>query len=219
MVKRFLLVLLMVPALAMATGTKTPTIPPAVQHNDQDQSQYQDQSQGQSQDVTVDVSSAATASLANASDQANSQTTTFTAAPSIVLVPNNNTENCLRVIGLSFANTSGGGGLGIPYRSAKCDFEQAGDDAFAQGNMRLGWFWKCHNSNLYKQFSRKGAKRGQKIEACSQAMWQMIEPKEPTPTQKTEIEVDFSGLPLNQCCTGCDHPEVHDRIFEKCQQK
>ena len=216
-------ILIILPAMAAATGSKTPTSPPAVLTNEQGQAQNQsqDQSQAQSQDVAVDVAttSAATASLANASDQANSQTTTFTSAPSIVLVPNNNTENCLRVIGLSFANTSGGGGLGIPYRSAKCDFEQAGDDAFAQGNMRLGWFWKCHNSNLYKQFSRKGAKRGQKIEACSQAMWQMIEPKEPTPTQKTEIEVDFSGLPLNQCCTGCDHPEEHERIFEKCQQK
>ena len=211
-------VLTLLSTVTMATDKNPPKVTPT-QMQDQGQHQGQEQGQTQANSLTNDIDASSVASLNNASDQANSQSTTFTSSPNIVLVPNNNTENCLRVIGLSFANTSGGGGLGIPYRSAKCDFEQAGDDAFAQGNIRLGWYWKCHNSNLYKQFSRKGAKKGQNIEACSHAMWQMLEPKEPTPTQKTEIEVDLTGLPVNQCCTGCDHPEVHDRIFEKCQQK
>lgn len=70
----------------------------------------------------------------------------------VVLVPNNNTENCLRVWGLGWGNASGSGGIGVPVRSKKCDYEQAADDAFAAGERELGWFWKCENSNLYKSF-------------------------------------------------------------------
>ena len=225
MQKYLILLACLLPAMAVATGKKPPISHPVEQHNDQrqhqgqDQSQHQGQDQAQSQDTTVDVTSASTATVANASDQANSQSTSFTAAPNVVLVPNNNTEQCLRVIGISFANSSGGGGIGFPYRSKKCDFEAAADDAFAQGNMRLGWYWKCHNSNYYNQFKRKRAKRGQKIEACAQKMWQMLEPKKETPIPKTEIEVDITGLPVSQCCDDCDHGEEHERIFEKCQQK
>lgn len=77
-------------------------------------------------------------------------------AGDITLIPNNNTERCLRVIGLSFGNTEGGGGIGWPYRSKKCDFEGAADDAFAQGNMDLGWFYKCQNKNIASPFKVRG---------------------------------------------------------------
>lgn len=67
----------------------------------------------------------------------------------VVLVPNNNTESCLRVIGIAWGENGKSGALGWPYRSKKCDFEQAADDAFAAGERKLGWYWKCQNKNLY----------------------------------------------------------------------
>jgi hypothetical protein len=84
----------------------------------------------------------------------------------IVLVPNNNTENCLRVIGISFGNNGSAGALGWPYRSAKCDYEQAADDAFAAGEREIGWFWKCQNRNLYKKFKDKGETAEQAAQDC-----------------------------------------------------
>ena len=74
----------------------------------------------------------------------------------VVLVPNNNTEKCLRVWGIAWGGSDNSGALGIPWRSKKCDFEQAADDAFAAGERELGWFWKCENPNLYKSFRSKG---------------------------------------------------------------
>ncbi len=74
----------------------------------------------------------------------------------VVLVPNNNTEHCLRVWGISFGNGNGGGGIGVPYRSKKCDYEQAADDAFAAGERSLGWWWKCQNPSLHKRWRIKG---------------------------------------------------------------
>lgn len=88
----------------------------------------------------------------------------------VVLVPNNNTENCLRVWGISFGNGDGAGGIGIPWRSKKCDFEQAADDAFAAGERELGWFWKCQNPNLYKSFKDKGESNEQAQEDCHARM-------------------------------------------------
>jgi hypothetical protein len=74
----------------------------------------------------------------------------------VVLVPNNNTENCLRVFGVAWGKSGESGALGVPWRSKKCDYEQAADDAFAAGERETGWFWKCQNSNLYKAFKSKG---------------------------------------------------------------
>ena len=70
----------------------------------------------------------------------------------VVLVPNNNTESCLRVWGIAWGKNGESGALGIPWRSKKCDFEQAADDAFAAGERELGWFWKCQNKNLHKRW-------------------------------------------------------------------
>lgn len=81
-----------------------------------------------------------------------STTTTENNSSNIVLVPNNNTENCLRVWGLAFGRNGESAALGLPFRSKKCDYEQAADDAFAQGEREIGWFWKCENSNLSKSF-------------------------------------------------------------------
>jgi hypothetical protein len=99
----------------------------------------------------------------------------------IVLVPNNNTENCLRVWGLSFGREGTAGGIGVPTRSAACDFEQAADDAAALGNHRLAWYWRCHKKNIYKPFKQNGEQKEVAIRQCYTEMWQLLAP-EPDPT-------------------------------------
>ena len=85
---------------------------------------------------------------------------------SIVLVPNNNTESCIRVWGIAFGRDGAAGSIGIPWRSAACDFEQAADDAFAAGERDLGWFWKCKNKNLYKGFKLDGMSKDEAMHNC-----------------------------------------------------
>lgn len=201
--------MMLMPALALATYN-TPDPEPVMtqeqaqlQDQIQDQAQAQDQSQAQEQVTAVDV---ALAQEAVSSTSGNAQSVSLNAAPNVVMVPNNNTESCLRVIGLSFANTSGGGGLGIPLRSKKCDYEAAADDAFAQGQMNIGWFWKCQNKALYKKFGS--------AEECHSSMMGMMVPLEKPPVQAP------SDKPAVLCCSqNCSHPEEHERIFEKCQSK
>lgn len=84
----------------------------------------------------------------------------------VVLVPNNNTESCVRVFGLAFGKDGSSGALGVPWRSAACDFEQAADDAFAAGERELGWFWKCKNKNLYKGFRLDGMSKDEAMHQC-----------------------------------------------------
>lgn len=74
----------------------------------------------------------------------------------VVLVPNNNTESCIRVWGFAWGENGTSGALGVPWRSKACDYEQAADDAFAAGERELGWYWKCHNKTLYKPFLSRG---------------------------------------------------------------
>lgn len=141
--------LLFLSMTAGATGTK--------KHDEQEQRQDQTQHQGQSQEQESSSASqaeahalgeaAATASNDGVNTSVN--TTTTTESYHTVLVPNNNTENCLRVWGLSFSK-DGSIALGIPFRSGKCDLEGAADDAFAQGQVLLGWTFKCKNRNIYK---------------------------------------------------------------------
>lgn len=84
----------------------------------------------------------------------------------VVLVPNNNTESCIRVWGLAFGKNGESGALGVPWRSARCDYEQAADDAFAAGERELGWFWKCRNKSLYRVFRKTGMTKDQAMNAC-----------------------------------------------------
>ena len=217
------LILTLLSTVTFATDRPKPPMPVPTQTQDQGQAQGQQQGQDQGQQqsqansITNDIDASSVATLSSASDQTSSQSTTFTSAPNIVLVPNNNTENCLRVFGLSFANTSGGGGLGIPYRSRKCDLEQSADDAFAQGNLELGWFFKCQNSNTYKTFGRAKARKNQMIDACVAYAWKMLRPSQPV-NKETLIRVDVDGL-IESKGDKCEHDETHTRIFEKCQEK
>jgi len=129
-------------------------------------------------------------------------------APDIVLVPNNNTESCLRVFGIMFSNQQGGGGLGIPWRSKKCDYEQAADDAFAQGEQKLGWYWKCQNPNLYK---RHGSP-----EKCHSTMMSLLAPVRP-PAEP--VDDPLASPQVIVVCPPGGHAETHRRIFEGCVSK
>jgi hypothetical protein len=141
----------------------------------QDQQQHQGQEMQQSQ--TLNVESAAAGG--QAVNEGNEQKVEFNSnyesqAPDVVLIPNNNTEKCLRIFGLSFSTTDGGGGIGFPWRSAACDFEQAADDAFAAGERDLGWFWKCQSKNLYKPFRSKGESKESAMSDCQDRMMQGV---------------------------------------------
>jgi len=164
-------------------------------------SQTQRQGQGQRQKQTASASANQT--------QGNAQSTTFEgSAPDVILIPNNNTESCLRVFGLAFSNQSGGGGIGYPWRSAACDFQRIADDSAARGDHRLADYWRCHKKNIYKTFKRKGVSKDEAIEACYYKMWAMSEPPRPEKSEYNEPIV-----------INCDHPETHERLFEACQEK
>jgi len=110
---------------------------------------------------------------AEASNEGNelSVNSTYESGPAdLIMVPNSNSENCLRVFGFAFGNDSASGMIGFPWRSNACDFEQAADDAFAAGERELGWYWKCHNRSLYKTFKDKGEAKELAIEQCHTKM-------------------------------------------------
>ncbi len=150
---RYALLLIMVSLGANATGNKTPPQPPT--NLEQNQKAVSSASVGDITDVTT-VTTQSYADGGNAS-QGISNSFNYEGAPADpVLVPNNNTENCLRVFGFAFGNRDGSAMLGIPWRSAKCDYEQAADDAFGAGERVIGYYWKCQNPNLYRRFKKKG---------------------------------------------------------------
>lgn len=131
------------------------------QGQEQDQDQHQGQEQGQHQSNANDVSIENAAAGGSAVNEGNEQnieiSSNYEGGPAdLVLVPNNNTERCLRVFGFSFGNKDGSGMLGVPWRSDACDYEAAADDAFAAGERELGWFWKCQNKSLARRFKDKG---------------------------------------------------------------
>ena len=141
----------------------------------QDQEQSQKQFQGQEQMVSIESAAAGGQAINEGNDQSVEFNSVSEArAPDILMVPNNNTEKCLRIFGLSFSTTDGGGGIGFPWRSAACDFEQAADDAFAGGERDLGWFWKCQSKNLYKPFRSKGESKESAMSDCQNRMMQGV---------------------------------------------
>lgn len=159
--------------VAFATGDDDDRDPS--QNQAQEQDQYQKQFQGQEQMVTVESAAAGGQAINEGNDQSVQFNSVSEArAPDILLVPNNNTEKCLRVFGFSFSTQDGGGGIGFPWRSAACDFEQAADDAFAAGERDLGWFWKCQSKNLYKPFRSKGESKESAMTDCQDRMMQGV---------------------------------------------
>ncbi len=165
--------------MAFATGGDNDDDSDGNQAQGQDQRQGQEQSQGQEmqQSQTLNIESAAAGG--QAVNEGNEQNVAFNShyeasAPDVVMVPNNNTEKCLRIFGLSISTQDGAAGIGFPWRSAPCDFEQAADDAFAGGERDLGWFWKCQNKNLYKRFRSKGESEESAITDCQDRMMQGV---------------------------------------------
>lgn len=119
----------------------------------------------------------------------------------VVLVPNNNTANCMRVFGLSFGNGDGAGGLGYPHRDRACDFEQAADDAAAIGNHKIAWWWRCHKKNLMKTFKTREMSDEMAQLACWNSMMEMLSApeEEPVPTGQVVIpESEYEELMLAQ---------------------
>ena len=173
----------------------------------------QKQDQQQYQKTETVVTTTASASTQQANEQGMSLTVEGS-APDIIMVPNNNTSNCMKVYGLSFGNTSGGGGLGVPYRDKSCDFEQAADDAAANGQHTIAWYWRCHKKNLYKQFNDRAKHKEQQIQACHNTMMQMFVKEEPPPIVYEEPE---PRITVN--CNEKDHDDIHHRIFTACQEK
>lgn len=178
------IILIFVLALAMQEAEATDNRPPDNRPPDREGQPINVQAQATSE-AGSESTSAATSYSEGSTSSSSSQGGTASAtndgvtvegdrvennSSNVVLVPNNNTESCLRVFGLAFGRNGESAALGIPWRSKKCDFEQAADDAFAGGERDLGWFWKCHNKNLYQQF-RQGKKNVElEIESCHARM-------------------------------------------------
>lgn len=202
-------------------GMERPPNKPMQQRQQQDQIQVQGQDQNQHQ--TANAGAIASADATNANTQSvdlgvstsfeggdsNNTFNTEAPAPDIILIPNNNTERCLRVIGLSFSNTGGGGGIGWPYRSSKCDFEGAADDAFAQGQQSLGWYWKCQNKNLYKKHKTP--------EACHAKMLSMLVAPEKPPVAQPVAALVTPQLEVT--CSTQNHTDSHGKLLEACVSK
>lgn len=132
-----------------ANATK-PKPPETSQEQSQGQGQKQGQDQAQSQHQSTESYSE---SQADANNEGVTVSSNYESGPGTVfLSPHNNTANCQRVYGLGGGNTSGNVVFGVPFRDKTCDLEAAADDAFSQGNINLGWVFKCKQKNLRKAF-------------------------------------------------------------------
>lgn len=207
---------------------------PPVTNQEQGQSQHQGQGQAQGQKQTSKASSDAYSnSLAisdsSATNEGNSlsvNTVNESGPADLVLVPNNNTESCLRVFGLAWGNKDASGMLGIPWRSGKCDYEQAADDAFAAGERETGWFWKCQNKNLYKRFRDKGESRQKASQDCFDKMvgpitvrrqLQAAEDQLAFIENERRIERENNVIERNRIQEDCS--ESNKRVLEACVSK
>lgn len=162
---------------------------------------------------TINLSTADSISL-DAGDTSFSSNTENNSS-NVVLVPNNNTENCLRVWGISFGNSNGAGGIGIPTRSAACDFEQAADDAASVGNHDLAWFWRCHKGNIYKPFRVKGGTKQEAIGRCHNKMLAMIG----TAKKVADLESDLAHLLELREMDARQLKEQRERLQKDCNER
>lgn len=221
-----LLIALILATNANAWTPKPKPDPAAKQTQTQKQAQSQDQYQGQQQQANSKASSKSVAS-SEAVNEGNSLSVNSEAGPAdLVLVPNNNTETCLRVFGFAWGNKDASGMLGIPWRSGKCDYEQAADDAFAAGERETGWFWKCQNKNLYKRFRDEGESRDKAAEDC---LARMVGPitmqrqydalKDDYNFMMNEKKVEREQLQQTIQQTRDDCAESNERVLEACVSK
>lgn len=129
------------------------------QSQGQEQGQNQDQSQTQEQTAnSTSESNSSSESVSNATAVAeggsNSQSVHFSSprqVPPTYLQLSNNTESCVRVLGFSFANTSGSGMLGVPLpRGKACDIWKAVNEAQENGHVWLSYAFMCEIKNISK---------------------------------------------------------------------
>jgi hypothetical protein len=214
------------PAIVFATSTK----PAQQQHQNQDQDQHQSQEQtatggnatiniGTNGDGGVGQQSSSQGALSsNASNDGvtvgGDTSNVENNSSNVVLVPNNNTESCLRVFGFGWGKDGSSGGFGVPWRSKACDFEQAADDAFAGGERDLGWFWKCQNKNLYKQFKGKDESVESAIDDCHTRMLATTSTDEVVRKLEQRLNAADNQLDLMR-----RHKEVCDDSLERCTDK
>lgn len=180
----------------------------------QTQDQYQKQYQGQETMVNVENASAGGQAINEGNEQKIEFNSNYKSqAPDIFMVPNNNTEKCLRIFGLSFSTEGGGGGIGFPWRSAPCDFEQAADDAFAGGERDLGWFWKCQSKNLYKTFRAKGESKESAIGDCQTRMMAGVSQAQ----MITKLQGDLNEVNRLRDSELIQYRESRDRMQRACE--
>lgn len=182
--------LLLIASPVYSGGKPPPKVDPvSVAEQEQLQQQAQGQGQQQGQNATGGVGKAASTSGSESNSNSSVKGTidgtggdsesrakidsdddvdisTENNSSNIVLVPNNNTEQCIRVYGIAFGKDGEAGAIGWPWRSKPCDLNAAAADAFAAGERELGWFWKCHNKHLFKGFRKKDMTDEQAIKAC-----------------------------------------------------
>lgn len=180
-----------------------------------EQDQHQKQEQGQHQESRSEAHAAAE-SLSEANNEGNSLSVNSESGPAdLVLVPNNNTEKCLRVFGFSFGNRDGSGMFGVPWRSKQCDYKSFAADADAQGNLELGWFWRCHMKSAYKVFKGKDESTETAIGQCQERMMGKV--AQARTIEKLRAENEFLQNERRIEREKCS--EAKNRITESCYQK
>ncbi|MGI9250796.1 MAG: hypothetical protein ACR2PR_06325 [Pseudohongiellaceae bacterium] len=70
----------------------------------------------------------------------------------VYLNPSNNTSRCIKAWGIATGNKDIQGVLGVPTRDRECDLNVAAEQAFKQGNMLLGWQFKCNMKSVNRLF-------------------------------------------------------------------
>ena len=143
----------------------------------------------------------------------------------VVLVPNNNTEKCLRVWGIAWGRDGTSGALGVPWRSKQCDYNGFASSADAQGNLELGWYWRCHMKSAYKTFKDKNESTETAIVQCHDRMIGAVGMVSTisTLTEQLATSEDLRSIErdrhekltteLNQLCA-----ESNDRVMQACQK-
>lgn len=138
------------------------------QSQGQEQAQNQDQSQNQEQTANStsesnSVSESSSTATAVAEGGSNSQSVHFSSprqVPPTYLQLSNNTESCVRVLGFSFANTSGSGMLGVPLpRGKACDIWRAVNEAQENGHLWLSYAFMCEIKNIAKVWGLERCKQ------------------------------------------------------------
>lgn len=146
----------------------------------QGQLQGQQQRQGQSNSTSNNT--------AITNNEVNPDEITVRQLGALVLQPNNNTSSCIKVWGIASGNKDAQGILGIPQRDRECDLDKAANDAFNQGQLMLGWSFKCNMKTINQQFNtvykrdanykmvvKRNATPQERHEACMRNISQYLE--------------------------------------------